>query len=332
MRSYIINILFQSEDRAKLALESYESNIAQHKDYLESALSITFGFIAHEGKPEISIGSINRMTNELEIGSYGSKYPSFELGDSLKNLVIDGLHAIKLETIHDDGGKKRYHFVNGRKCTKSKFDSFYDDVKVKDSTTESLDTKKPIASKRKSQRKIQKPKATLVFDYGKERDCETAIIRVQIRRKLQRTKIRGLLENTLASDDRVSHFSKGFDPLVASETYEIRWCKLRAENSERWLASSENLISGLIFVLEQDSYLYLGFDLEGIDLNEECPIDQNLRRLILIFNSIDGVNKVWIKCRPGKKTITERYLYYPDAGRGPEVSRRDLTNDNEWPK
>ena len=332
MRSYIINLLFQSEDRAKKVLQSYESNIAKHKDYLEPALSMVFGFIAHEGEPEISIGSVKRTTNELEIGCYGSKNPNFELGDSLNNLVIDDLHAIKLELIYDDGGRKRYHFVNGEKCTKSKFDSFYAEKKVKDPTIKSREAKKPSPAKPKQQPKIHKPTDSLVFDYGKDRNCETALVRLQIRRKQQRANIRGLFESTLIADDKLSAFSKGFDQLVVSETHEIRWCKLRPLNSERWLDSSKNLISSMIFVVEQDNYLYLGFDLKDIDLNEECPIDQNLKRLILIFNSIDGVNKVWIKCRPGKNTITERYLYYPDADREPDVSRRELTNDNEWPR
>lgn len=136
----------------------------------------------------------------------------------------------------------------------------------------------------------------------------------------------------LAPKRRVDKFSLDFDLMVDSETQEVRWCKLRLEDGDRWFLGPENLICGLVFVLEQDNFLYLGFDLQGLNLHGERPVERDLLHLILIFNSIDGVNKAWIKFRSGKKTIKERYIYYPDAGRGPQVYLRNLTEDSEWPR
>ena len=292
MNSYIVNILFQSENSARTALEAYKSQVENHKNYLEIALSLVFRLDACNRVPEISIGSIEKKTNELEIGCIGSKHPSFDLGVTLRDLAIDGPHAIRLETIHDDGSRKKLHLVNGRKCTRSKFDSFYNEIKIKDSGSSTHTKKKLAAPKSKPQEKSHDPKGTPSFNYNKHRESETAIIRLQVRRKLQRAKIRDMFEKIigLAPKRRVDKFSLDFDLMVDSETQEVRWCKLRLEDGDRWFLGPENLICGLVFVLEQDNFLYLGFDLQGLNLHGERPVERDLLHLILIFNSIDGVN------------------------------------------
>ena len=101
-------------------------------DYLETILSQVFNSEKIINTKEITIESFKIFTNELEIGCYGSKCPSFEVETLIKNLIIDDENAIKLETHYDgDGNNGFYYLVNGIKATKSKYQGFIKKIRFR---------------------------------------------------------------------------------------------------------------------------------------------------------------------------------------------------------
>lgn len=172
------------------------------------------------------------------------------------------------------------------------------------------------------------------FDYGKERNNKTAIIRLQIKGKGKRRKIADQFNSAfeLKSESDLSNFSADFKQLTKSRWYDTKWCGFKWKDKKTWAEGPDNLIYGLKFIIEEDVFIYLGFDLEGLDLHGDRSRDSDLFHLTLLLSSLDGVSKTWIKFRPGANTIKELYIYHPGMGDEPTVLRRSLTDDTEWPK
>jgi hypothetical protein len=171
------------------------------------------------------------------------------------------------------------------------------------------------------------------FNYGKEKENKTALIRFQVKAKRKREAIKIFFNEfiDIARED-LEKFQDSFIGLVKSKAHDIKWCGFKWKESKNWYEGPKALIYGLKFVTDQDDYIYLGFDLEGLDLHEGRSRDEDLENLIFVLSNIDGVKKTWIKFRPGAKTIKELYIYHPGMGDEPMVLRRPLSEDTEWPK
>lgn len=171
------------------------------------------------------------------------------------------------------------------------------------------------------------------MDYGKSRANETALIRLQIRAKAKRLDLRKLFEEyiNLKGDNAFTQFSEAFEALIISSNLIVTWSQIKSKTSDRCVKTPENLIYGLRFVVEQDSFLYLGFDLKGLDLHANRIMDRDLINLMRVISSLNGVNKTWMKYRPGKQTTRERYLFCSGSDREATIEVQGLTEDSEWP-
>ncbi len=172
------------------------------------------------------------------------------------------------------------------------------------------------------------------FDYGKVMNNKTAIIRLQIKAKGKRANAFELFDSYLRSKSDAKHddFCRSFDLMSSAELHDVKWCAFKWKEKEHWYQGPRNLIRGLLFVEEKDKFLYLGFDLAGLDVHEERSREQDIEHLTFVMNSVQGVSKVWIKFRPEENTTNELYIFHPGMGDEPMVLIRSLTRDSQWPR
>lgn len=341
MNSHEIVITFETQNEAKTIIKNYETEVKSDSDSLEIIAPKLFKTAVVAQSKEFHIDLIKRNTNDIVIYCYGTKYPTLSLYDVFKGLKNSSVRCIKLKTFYDDGGKEAQYIVNGENCSMQKYNGAYKKLKIEDSALKKAKKTKKVKPKQAIKKESEKNngsnekqiKLLESLDYGKDKACKTAIVRMLIRGKSKRNGVRDVFEKALsiAPMDSLSKFSDSFEGLVGSESLIVSWCKYKKSEDGPWINGPENLIFGIKFVEEQNNYLYLGFDLESIEIHDGRPIDKDLRSLILILDSIDGVNRTWIKYRPGQNTIVERYIYYPNGSRAPHVVLNDLTEDNLWP-
>lgn len=342
MNSYEINILLNSKADVETIYNCYESHLGTGSDILESLLPKLFGVPQTKYTTDFNVDLLEKNNNEVIINCYGTKYPSTELPDLFQDLNITVDHAVKIKSCFDgDGGNEFYCILNGVKCSLQKYTAHYRKHKIglKKNTTKKPSTKvKTVKSELEIQKEIIKKEKQdylkKALDYGKNRASETALIRFQIKGKANRSKVREMFEKYINIKDTNAFklFSVAFEELATSNTHIITWSKIREIQSESWVETPENLIYGLRFLVEQDNFLYLGFDIENLDIHCNRSMNIDLENLITQLTTLSGVNKTWIKYRPGKQTTRERYLYYPDSGRPPSVRVQELTTDYEWAK
>lgn len=341
MNAYEINILFKTDEDAELILKCYESLLESTDNSLENVIPKLFNAPQFSKTKNFNIDSFKRKTNEILIYCYGTKFPSIEICDLFSGLKIDKEYGIKLKSCYDgDGGNEYYCIVNGAACSIQKYTAFYRKNKTPDTAVKKkkalkkkqpTDKEKKVASHQANSKNDEK-ELLESLNYGRHRSCQTALIRMSVRSKAKRETIRELFEQhtRTKSNDSLRNFSSAFNSLVNSVDYDVRWCEIKGKRRDVWLKAPEKLICALKFVVELKNYLYLGFDLENLNLHEDRNIDTDLRHLVLIFDSIDGVNKTWIKYRPGKNTIKERYVYSSEPGSQPHVVVNNLTEDSQW--
>jgi len=348
MNSYEINILFKAEEDADLILKRYESQLESGGGSLESVLPKLFKTNQVHQSENFNIDAFKKNTNEILIECYGTKFPSIKLHNLFTELQIDSEHGIKLKSFFDGDGKAEFYcIVNGSKCSRQKYSAFSRKFKIKDPSAKKKKVKKPTTSPKKRIPKDKSPsekQLNLVksFDYGKSGKANTAIIRLLIRKKANRKIVRELFEKyiNIRSNNEFIEFSNSFDNLVSSETSTIRWCKYTKHESDESFKGPEKIINDLAFVVEQDNYIYLGFNIENLGLKKGRSIDNAFEHLTIIIDALDGVNKTWIKCRLGNKWInhllgegfaSEYFIYFPEGG-SPQLLDRDLTEDYLWPQ
>ncbi len=341
MNGYEINILFNAEQDAKDILRNYESQIGPEEDYLETVLSKLFKLDFDIENREYNIDSLKHETNEIQIYCYGSKYPKVVISDLFNKLKFSEVLGIRARTKFDDGGKENSCFINSQECSVQKYNAFYRKNKVEAPSKKKKKVVKKIKRDKTEQKTVPKvnknkdkqDELLKLLDYGKQRACKTAIIRVLIRGKVKRQLVRNIFEKhiKLNSVSKKKGISKVLNIFSKSKNTQEFWPEYDEEHEKLNFKAPEELMGGLIFVVEQDNYLYFGFDIEYSSIPSGGGLDKYLKNLVLSFDAIEGVNKTWIKFRPGSNTIKERYIYYPDAGRNPQTVVINLTEDFQWP-
>ena len=341
MNSYELKILYDTAKSAERICRNYESQIGSKDDYLETVLSKLFNIDLVVETREYNIDSLKCNTNEVQIYCYGSKFPNVVIAELLRRAKFSELLGVQAKTIFDDGAKENYCSINNQECSVQKFGAFYRKNKIIDpADKKKKGTKKvkPVVAKSTNNQKLdfkkdKKNELLQKLDYGKKRSYKTSIVRMLSRGKIKREIVRTLFEKYLSLERAPD--KKGIyrilNILSKSESMREVWPDYDKEHAQLNFEAPDELMPGLIFVVEQDNYLYLGFDIEQLSVPTGNALDKYLKGLVLCFDAIEGVNKTWIKVRPGSNTIKERYIYYPDAGRPPQAVTIDLTEDYQWP-
>lgn len=355
MNSYELNILLESEGDAISLMEEYESIGKDSGRYLEEVIPKLFKSSFKSETQHFCIDYIERNTNEIIIGCYGSKYPSFEVIELFTSLTINVLYGIKIKVDYDgDGTNDVFCIVNSDKCSPQKYNAYYRKNKI---GYEPKGKKNPLKKVHKKEKTDQeKLKETIKEEQNsilekelcidiKEED-KSAIIRLLIRGKKKREIIKNIFLPCLPKGNEINYeqFCKEFNSVVSHEDYELSWCFLKriGKHYYDWAKGPEDLIKYLTTVFEQGNYIYLGFNLKNIP---DAKFDPNkyrvnfgvaqftdLESLAFIMAAIEGVNKANIKYRPTGMQGKEHYSFYPDSGREePRYIFGTVTKDYEWP-
>jgi len=184
------------------------------------------------------------------------------------------------------------------------------------------------------------PKKTLEFDYGKVTLNKTAIIRFLIPDKKDIISISNFW-NKFCNNTQVTleDFSKEFSKVTYNaRNRKFEWCKHSymcngyQPDPFEWQYGPENLMYGIRFVILDDQFLYVGFDLEGLGLYESQNLStfvsefSTLQRLLLEFK---GVKKIWMKIRPENQS--EYFCEFPLADGEPGLYLLyAITDENDW--
>lgn len=298
-----------------------------------------------------------RNTNEILINCIGTKYPTLELQNLFTELEIESDHGIKLLSCFDgDGDDEYFYIVNGSSCSRQKYSAFHRKFKVLDSKAKRKikeNTKKSLSPPQKRIPKDNSPSEKQLnlinsFNYGGDGKENSCLIRLMIRSKPKREIVRNLFNKhiNLNESGDITEFSNEFKNIITPNTLSLNWCSYRDLRSDTLCTAPAELIRGLAFIVEENNYLYLGFKLdklgfttgtevdlvyEHLGLTTKRSVDKAFENLIIILDSIEGVNRTWIKCRLGKSLTQERYIFYPNGGRDPEVLRKKSSEDYEWP-
>lgn len=175
-----------------------------------------------------------------------------------------------------------------------------------------------------------KKPSNIKINYGKSRSNNTVLVRLHVKGKSKRNKIFDLFAQakSIVTPQGHSKFVEGFNELVKSDTHDIIWCKFKWKEDESWNeVISNDIIYGLVDVVEEGQYLYLAFDLDKLE--GELQLDDFI--YFVLFN-LGGVKKIWIKYRPSDEGQEGLYLYHPGMGDESFFCERDLPDDNQWPK
>ncbi|MFY8351136.1 hypothetical protein AAEU29_11425 [Pseudoalteromonas sp. SSM20] len=176
-------------------------------------------------------------------------------------------------------------------------------------------------------KEADKGKLNTVINYGKTTKKNTLLIRLHIKAKGKRKKLFELFSLAL-NHLKNNNFKQTFNSFVKSESHDIEWCRFKWKEDETWNeVCSEELSIAITDALENDEYLLIAFNLDQIPTDSNIVIDDFIW---FIFNSLDGVRKVWVKYRP--KDDIEQYLYFPGMGDESFFVGKEIKNDNDWPK
>jgi hypothetical protein len=170
------------------------------------------------------------------------------------------------------------------------------------------------------------------INYDKDGNENTLLIRLHIKAQSKRKKLFDLFQKALNLKSPQDHdrFVEGFNRLTKSNTHEIVWCKFRSMGRERWYeVASEDLLAGLVDVVDNDEYLYLAFDLSKLKTGSKFKLNEFV---YFVFFGLDGVKKVWVKYRPQGYAQGEMYLYHPGMGDESYFIDSDTRDDVSWPR
>lgn len=181
-------------------------------------------------------------------------------------------------------------------------------------------------------KEINSPKTELKFDYGKEREDQTALIRLDINAKSKREKIKELFKLLLNnSEESYANFCSSFEAMVNSKTHDVKWFAAKWKEHEEWYESdlSGEFIKNVKFVFDGENEVYVGIDIADINLATDDWLEK-VDGIAALIHWLDGVKKVWIKIRPGRME-REIFTCYPNPwGQEFYAQRRKITAENEW--
>lgn len=187
-------------------------------------------------------------------------------------------------------------------------------------------------------RKAISQKSLTIFEYNKCTNNKTALVRLKVKGKKKQKRIIEIFTsiNNQFSCEGNDGFRAKFQELFDYEDSEnrIRWCAHKFFTNN-WNVGPENLISGFKFITAIDSFVYIGFDLDGLDLwsvSDYNGMRKGILTLMEVLNAADGVDKVWVKFRMNTNSIQELYSYYPGMGDDSStIYYVDYSSDHEWP-
>lgn len=334
MNSYEVFMLFSTEEEASNILSCYESKFDSNVFCLETILPTLFQMEQKYQSENFYVEGFKRVTNEILMSGYGTKFPSLEIQTLFTDLGLNSEHGIKLKYFYDDGEHELYHIVNGVKCSAQKFSAFYRKVKIKDSADEengrtlkknSKATPVDLCKKFKQEDLIRR------MDYGKDKRYRTALIRLHIKKTEDRDKAHQFFQkyiNIKCNEDLIE-FSYFFNELLSQKSKKVSWSgKDPFENDSEWLAP-DKFMTGLKFVITDDEYVYLGFDTEPLTIHSPDEIYRAINCLLNIFGSIKFVKKCWVKYRSGKNPHKE-WIIRQSAFGSSEHRLRNTTEDYKW--
>ena len=173
------------------------------------------------------------------------------------------------------------------------------------------------------------------FDYGKNREDKTALVRLDVKAKGKRKAIIEIFTTALKLkvEDRLEQFTKDFNALIGtSEHVDMKWCGYKWKDAKFYHVGPDKLINGIKFVVEEDKYVYLGFDLEDIPLSgPKISVDTALENLVSVFTCLPGADRAKIKFRIENDSKTEIFVSDPPPwGDDPFAQHQDLSSDHEW--
>jgi len=285
------------------------TRIKIHIDKAEDAIAISD--ILERYASECNGCDLDIVISGSEVNAYFEfmSFDEYALEKMMQEIQQKGGHKILCNTWLDNVGEEFFSsIING------KYVSY-------ESIEELEDYEKEITNG------LDKP----VFNFGKERANQTALIRIQVKAKKKSSAIKTLFETAMdIHEENLHNFKEQFSQLVDSSSHDVKWCGFRWKDDKSWHEGLENLIYGLTFVVHQDEFIYLGFDLNDLNLHSERSRDNDLENLIFVISSLDGVKKTWIKYRPGVKTVKELFIFHPGMGDEPMVLRQPLSEDSEW--
>lgn len=185
------------------------------------------------------------------------------------------------------------------------------------------------------------------FDFGKDKTDHTALIRLRIPTKANRTALFDLFEGARAetADSLVENFRASSESNFKSSAKNCaRWCAFDFDGKgKRWHGGFTDLIKGVLFVVIQNDYLYIGFDTSKIESLREDLTDYDKERIATarmqntatVFEHFKGVKEVWMKFRVPAYAresgeATEYYVKTPNEYDDPYVDERPVTSDDDW--
>ncbi|MDJ0832560.1 MAG: hypothetical protein QNJ69_03495 [Gammaproteobacteria bacterium] len=338
MKSYEIYILYHTEQDAENIIKQYETDIKSKQDYLEVVISKLLNLELASETDRYPIEGFARSKNEIRIFCYGSKYPSVTIDELCDWLSLTAVHGIKLKTIFDDHSTENFCIADNAKCSLQKYNSVYKKFKIKDPAEE---RKKKRAIKAKQSRKKDKPvdpialqKQTELYekmDFGKDRRYKTALVRLLTKDREKKDLILELFNKhkNMQSDNDLMDFANDFNQVFTARSKTVSWLNHPPTQGEEHLVAPDNFMIGLKFIVDQDDYIYLGFDTEALTIHSADDIDEGLMNLVQIFGGIGGVKKAWIKYRSGKNPNKERIIRHPVFG-GSVPRMRIIKEEHQW--
>ena len=193
---------------------------------------------------------------------------------------------------------------------------------------ECFDSLKDLESFEKEVKNI----STESFNFDKVGNEKTVLIKLQIKAKKKRAVLLSLFESALLIKTEKDYdiFDEKMGTFNTSKEHDLGWAGFKWKDDNSWNVGYEDIIYGLKFVVEQDAFLYLGFNLDCVDV-EIDEWGDGFSDFAVSFEFVNGISKAWIKYRP-KKSESELYTYHPGMGDAPPVIEQPKTEDNDWPK
>lgn len=185
------------------------------------------------------------------------------------------------------------------------------------------------------------------FDFGKDKTDYTALIRLLIPAEANRTALADLFEGARgeSDDSLVETFRASCEGNFKPSAKKCaRWCAFDFEGKgKRWHGGFTDLIKGVVFVVVQNDYLYIGFDTSHVESLREDLTDYDKERIAsarmqntaTVFEHFKGVKEVWMKFRVPAYAresgdAAEYYVKTPNEYDDPYVDERSVTSDDDW--
>jgi hypothetical protein len=237
--------------------------------------------------------------------------------DLMNSKLLDlGGDSIRIEFYFDQSGESQVYANIG-----NQFSCFYSEKEIKQATKEFENTI-DLAE----------------FNFGKNSLEYTGVLRLHILSKSKRIKISDAFNITCHNDkvNTVEQFSYDIVKLIKPEHSSlIRLCKANFEGTKPWQPPFRQLIRNIKFSLIQGDYIYIGFDMNDIDYGD-YSLCELIEILPLVLERIDGVKRVWLKFKQGKKgkSTQDLYVRWPGNHEGGPVSEDQIgkvsTGYDQW--